>query len=59
MRDLKLSEQEKDEIRLKGRTIKGYFNKVYMSVSAAAKMLNHSHFGQPKEVMGLLQGFYQ
>ena len=22
-------------------------------------MLNHACFGQPKEVMGLLQGFYQ
>ena len=25
-------------------------------MTAAIKMLNHSHFGQPKEVMGLLQG---
>lgn len=21
-------------------------------------MLNHAHFGQPKEVMGLLQGYF-
>ena len=32
---------------------------MYLSVTAAAKMLNHACYGQPKEVMGLLQGFFQ
>ena len=51
-------EEREAEIRKKGRTIKGYFNKVFLSVTAAIKMLNHAHFGQPKEVMGLLQGTF-
>ena len=54
-----LSTDEQDGIRLKARTKNKYFVKVYLTVTAAAKMLNHAHFGQPKEVMGLLQGFYQ
>lgn len=51
-----LTEAESDRIRLRGRKEVKYFNKVYLSVTAASKMLNHAHFGQPREVMGLLQG---
>jgi hypothetical protein len=51
-----LTEAESDRIRLRARKEVKYFNKVYLSVTAASKMLNHAHFGQPREVMGLLQG---
>ena len=53
-----ISQGEADRIRLKGRKEIKYFNKVYLHVTAAAKMLSHAHFGIPKEVMGLLQGSY-
>lgn len=36
-----------------------FFKTVELSVLAASKMLNHAHFGQPQQVMGLLQGFYK
>lgn len=51
-----LSESEGDRIRKQGRTTPKYFNKAYVTVTAAAKMLSHAHFGEPREVMGLLQG---
>lgn len=40
-----LTEEESDRIRLRGRKEVKYFNKVYLSVTAASKMLNHAHFG--------------
>lgn len=46
-----------EEMRQKAKNIHKYFKKVELSVSAAAKMLNHAVFGQPEEVMGLLQGY--
>lgn len=52
----KISGEEADKIRLKGIKQVKYFNKVYLHVSAAAKMLSHARFGEPREVMGLLQG---
>lgn len=52
----KISQEEADRIRLKGIKQIKYFNKVYLHVSAAAKMLSHARFGEPREVMGLLQG---
>ncbi len=51
-----LSEAETDHIRKQGRITPKYFNKAYVTVTAAAKMLSHAHFGEPREVMGLLQG---
>ena len=51
-----LTEDEDSNIRKKTRTQVKYFNKVYVMVTAASKMLSHAHFGQPREVMGLLQG---
>ena len=51
-----LSEEQDTAIRKKARTVVKYFDKVYVMVTAASKMLNHAHFGQPREVMGLLQG---
>lgn len=51
-----LTEAETDYIRKQGRITPKYFNKAYVTVTAAAKMLSHSHFGEPREVMGLLQG---
>jgi hypothetical protein len=41
----KLSEDEDSRIRKLGRTTPKYFNKVYVTVTAAAKMLSHAHFG--------------
>jgi len=55
-RELALSEDEASRIRKLGRNQPKYFNKVYVTVTAAAKMLSHAHFGEPREVMGLLQG---
>lgn len=52
----KISQEEADRIRLRGIKEIKYFNKVYLHVSAAAKMLSHARFGEPREVMGLLQG---
>jgi hypothetical protein len=40
-----LSENDKERIRKQGRTVPKYFNKVYVTVTAAAKMLSHAHFG--------------
>ena len=51
-----LSEEKDSAIRKNAHTVIKYFNKVYLMVTAACKMLNHAHFGQPREVMGLLQG---
>lgn len=51
-----LTETETDYIRKQGRITAKYFNKAYVTVTAAAKMLSHAHFGEPREVMGLLQG---
>jgi hypothetical protein len=45
-------------MRKKARTENKFFNKVYVTVTAASKMLNHAKFGEPEEVMGLLQGLY-
>lgn len=46
-----------DLMRKKSQTRHKYFKKVKMTVTAAAKMLDHAVFGQPQEVMGLMQGF--
>jgi len=54
-----LTNDEKEDLRNIARKSNKSFSKVYMSVSAASKMLNHAVSGIPKEVMGLLQGFYQ
>lgn len=54
-----LTENERERIRKLGRTTPKYFNKAYVTVTAAAKMLSHAHFGEPREVMGLLQGTYK
>ena len=51
-----MNKNEESRIRKNGRTKVKYFNKVYVMATAAAKMLSHAHFGQPREVMGLLQG---
>ena len=59
MIEIELSEEQNSAIRLKARKQNKFFTKVYLSVTAASKMLNHACHGQPKEVMGLLQGFYQ
>ena len=59
MIERELTEDENSAIRLKARKTNKFFTKVYLTVTAAAKMLNHACYGQPKEVMGLLQGFYQ
>lgn len=52
----KISQEEADRVRLRGIKEVKYFNKVYLHVTAAAKMVSHAHFGIPREVMGLLQG---
>lgn len=51
-----LTEDEESRIRKNGRTKPRYFSKAYVTVTAASKMLSHAHFGEPREVMGLLQG---
>ena len=43
-----LTEDQDSAIRKKGRTQVKYFNKVYVMVTAASKMLSHAHFGQPR-----------
>ena len=48
---------KQEAIRHKARKIHKYFKKAYISVSAVTKMFNHAAFGQPEEVMGLLQGY--
>lgn len=48
MIEYELSEEENSKIRLKARKQNKYFTKVYLSVTAAAKMLNHGCHGQPK-----------
>lgn len=53
-----LTEDEESRIRKNGRTKPRYFSKAYVTVTAASKMLSHAHFGEPREVMGLLQGSY-
>lgn len=40
-----LTEAETDKIRKQGRITPKYFNKAYVTVTAAAKMLSHAHFG--------------
>lgn len=52
----KIGEEEANAIRRRGMKELKYFNKVYVHVTAAAKMVSHAHFGIPREVMGLLQG---
>ena len=52
----KIGEEEANTIRRRGMKELKYFNKVYVHVTAAAKMVSHAHFGIPREVMGLLQG---
>lgn len=59
MIEQKLSDRQQDEFRKNALHQNKSFNKVYLSVSAATKMLNHAVSGVPNEVMGLLQGFYQ
>ena len=54
-----LTEEKREEIRSCCVKNNKPFTKVYLSVSAGSKMLNHSCSGIPNEVMGLLQGFYQ
>lgn len=51
-----MTEDEESRIRKNGRTKPRYFSKAYVTVTAASKMLSHAHFGEPREVMGLLQG---
>ena len=48
MQEPYLSDSQRDDIRKKAKTFNKYFTKVYMTVTAAAKMLNHAHHGQPK-----------
>lgn len=43
-----LTEEQDAHIRKQGRTAIKYFNKVYVMVTAASKMLSHAHFGQPR-----------
>ena len=43
-----ITQDESDRIRLKGRKEIKYFNKVYLHVTAAAKMVSHAHFGIPR-----------
>jgi hypothetical protein len=54
-----LSEAERNQMRKTALENHKSFTKVYLSVSAAAKMLNHAVSGVPNEVMGMTQGFYQ
>jgi hypothetical protein len=53
------SEEELSQLRKIALDNPKSFRKVYLSVSAAAKMLNHAVSGIPNEVMGMCQGFYQ
>jgi len=48
MIEIELSEEENSKIRLNARKQNKYFTKVYLSVTAAAKMLSHGCYGQPK-----------
>lgn len=48
-----------DLMRKKSKNAHKYFKRVKMTVTAAAKMLDHAAFGQPQEVMGLMQGYCQ
>lgn len=59
MIEKQLTREEKDQLREIAIKENKSFSKVYMSVSAASKMLNHAVSGVPKEVMGFLQGFAQ
>lgn len=43
-----ISQDEADRIRVRGRKEVKYFNKVYLQVTAAAKMVSHAHFGIPR-----------
>jgi hypothetical protein len=43
-----ISEDEANRIRLRGIKEVKYFNKVYLHVTAAAKMVSHAHFGIPR-----------
>jgi len=43
-----ISQEESDRIGVKGRKQIKYLSKVYLQVTAAAKMVSHAHFGIPR-----------
>ena len=57
--EVTLTPEQDENIRKKTRNESKYFRKVEVTVTAAAKMLNHATFGVPNEVMGLMTGFYR